>query len=314
MPVPRLQLKLKRELFSRRCENVTNRKVIRLKGGEQAEIKARAAAERINHYLHAPYALGSAVLSTFGVPNIDPRALFCSQLVARAYADVKIAVVPGIEPEKITPGMLATSTRFDDITKTVVFATRAVPEHLVIGTLETLGDREVASVEKMYQELWPFFVELAIPPSRDWTGMLVFHADVDDKETQKKFDLAVMKAMQSSGYIKSLGAIRGEVIKPLDEWLATLDPSSLSDELAALYRFSFTNNLKALKRQAEIDLDNQRFWAEEYRKSVERSADPDDAVRTFVALTKYSETQHSFRQEAIKLTETAIKKLASPTK
>ena len=117
MPVPRLQLKLKRELFSRRCENVTNRKVIRLKGGEQAEIKARAAAERINHYLHAPYALGSAVLSTFGVPNIDPRALFCSQLVARAYADVKIAVVPGIEPEKITPGMLATSTRFDDITR-----------------------------------------------------------------------------------------------------------------------------------------------------------------------------------------------------
>lgn len=178
-------------------------RVIRLKGGAQKEEVARAAAGRINHYLHSPYATGSAVLSLIGgIPSADRRALFCSQLVSRAYADVNVAVVPGHEPEKITPEMLATSPLFDDITTTATFATRAVPEHLVSGAFETLGDREVASVEKMYRELLPFFVERAIPPPRDWIGMLAFLSFLADErpaaESTKKLDLAVMKRCKAA--------------------------------------------------------------------------------------------------------------------
>jgi hypothetical protein len=96
-------------------------KVNRLKDGAQKEEVARAAAGRINDYLHSPYATGSAMLSLFSrIPSADRRALFCSQLVSQAYADVGVAVVPGHEPEKITPEMLATSALFDDVTGTGV--------------------------------------------------------------------------------------------------------------------------------------------------------------------------------------------------
>jgi hypothetical protein len=114
-----------------------------------------------------------------------------------------------------------------------------------------------------------------------------------------------MKAMQSCDYIKSLGAIRDEVNKPLEEWIARLDPSSLSDEKAAFDRFSFTQNLKALKRQADIDMDNKRFWAEEFRRSKVGG----DAVRTFEALAAYSDTQYQLRQKTIRLAEAALRKL-----
>jgi hypothetical protein len=155
------------------------------RGGAQQEEFARAAAGRINHYLHSPYGTGSALLSLFGVvPSAHPRALFCSQLVSRAYTDVNVAVVPGHEPEKITPEMLATSPLFENVTAIAAFATRAVPEYLVSGTFETLGGREVANVEKMYRELRPFFVERAIPPPRNWILMLSFLADVDNEETK----------------------------------------------------------------------------------------------------------------------------------
>jgi hypothetical protein len=275
-------------------------KVIRLKGalGEQF---ARAAAGRIDHYLHSPYALGSAMLSLAGkIPSADARALFCSQLVAQAYADVNVAVVPGYEPVKITPKMLATSRLFDDVTATAAFATRVVPEYLVSGTFETLSDREVASVEKMYRELCPFFVERAIPPPSDWIGMLNFLAKLGHKDVQRKLDHAIQKAMQNAGYIELLGGVRDEVIKPFEAWLAKLNHSTLSDEDAALERFSLKHNLKALERQAEIDLDNQRFWAEVWDRT---------GLDTFRVLTKYAETQHLLRQKTIKLTVAAIEKL-----
>jgi hypothetical protein len=278
-------------------------KVVRLKGGKQGEEAALAAAERINHYLHSPYALGSAILSIFGgIPSADARALFCSQLMSQAYADVNVAVVPGHLPVKITPEMLASSPLFEDVTATAVFATRAVPEHLVRSTFETLGDREVASVERMYEELRPFFDAHAIAAPGDWTGMLRYLADVDNRDIQEKLDLAVMKAMQNAGYIRLLGAVRDEAIKPLDEWLAKLDPASLSSDHAALYRFSLRHNLKALERQAEIDLDNQRFWAEEWRRT---------GLGTFQVLSRYAETHHFQRTQVIRLTKLALERLGA---
>jgi hypothetical protein len=110
--------------------------------------------------------------------------------------------------------------------------------------------------------------------------------------------------MQSSGYVKDLGAVRDEVNKPFEKWIAKLDPSLLSNEQAARDRFSLRHNLKALKRQAEIDLDNQRFWAEESRKRG-------DAMGSFRVLAAYHQTQYLLRQETIKLTEAALTKLAS---
>src|SRR4051812_3848667 len=81
-------------------------KVTRLKGGAPSQAVALAAANRVDHYLHVPYALPSAILSIFGrLPSKDERALFCSQLVAQAYADIGIAVVPKLDAVKVTPAL-----------------------------------------------------------------------------------------------------------------------------------------------------------------------------------------------------------------
>ena len=278
-------------------------KVIRLKGGPEAEDAARRAAGRIDHYYHLPYALGSALMALFGrVPSADERALFCSQLVAQAYQDVGVAVVPGQLPVKISPQMLATSPLFEDVTASTAFRTRAVAEHLLRKDFETLGDREVVSVEKMYQELRPLFVSRAIPVPKDWYRMLRFMADVDNEEFQEKLDGACLNALKNSGYIQLLGAVLEETIKPLGEWVKQLDASAFTRDQVALYLYSFTHNLAALKRQAEIDLDNQRFWEEERAKNPE--------LRTFIALAKYAESSLIQRNAVMILMQQAIGELS----
>ena len=97
-------------------------KFIRLKGGPSAEVASKAAAERVNRYLFLEYGLGSALLSLLSaVPSVNSRALFCSQLVAKVYEDIGVAVVPGLPSEKVTPGLLANSKQFEDITEEAAF-------------------------------------------------------------------------------------------------------------------------------------------------------------------------------------------------
>ena len=81
--------------------------------------------------------------------------------------------------------------------------------------------------------------------------MLRFLADVRHETLQRDLDREVVMTMKKAGYIDLVGAVVEESIKPLAEWLTKLDPSKLSNEHRAMYRLSFTSNLKALERQAE---------------------------------------------------------------
>jgi hypothetical protein len=278
-------------------------KVVRLKGGAESERAARAAADEINRYLHAPYALASAVLSLAGsLPSQDPRAVFCSQLIAQCYADAGVAAVRGIDPAKVTPAVLANSDMFDDVTAAVAFKTRAVPEHLVLGKFETLSDRENAIVEEMYRRLRPFFADKGMPVPKLWTDMLRVLADLANAPAQSELDRKIVTTMKEAGYIELLGVVGDEVIKPFADWLTALQPSSLSDDQVALYKYSLGNNMAALKRQAETDLDNQQFWTEEWQRTN---------LGTFQVLAKYSETQRNQRLGMIAMSETALEKLRS---
>jgi hypothetical protein len=278
-------------------------KVIRLKGGAETEQAAEAAAERINYYLHAPYALPSAILSVISsVPSADSRALFCSQLIAQSYFDIGIAVAKELPPTKVTPAILSNSGLFDDVTETVRFRTRAVPEHLVFGHFETLSDRETKIVENMYQKLRPFFEQrgMSVPPQ--WIGMLRILADLNNPSVQKDLDFEVITTMRDAGYISLLGAVGDEVIQPFAEWLIALEPSKLTDQETALYKYTFINALPALKRQAEIDLGNLQFWTEEWQRTK---------LGTFQVLAKYSDTERNQRLGMIKMVEKALEKLRS---
>jgi Permuted papain-like amidase enzyme, YaeF/YiiX, C92 family len=275
-------------------------KVIRLKSTSNSEEVARAAADRVDEYLHSPYALPGAILSLLsGVPSKDSRALFCSQLIAQAYADVASAVVPEYPPEKVTPALLANSKLFDDVTETTSFRAWAVPEHLV-RPFETLSDREAKIVENMYRALCPFFEKWSIVTPGTWTEMLLLLADINHDRFQKELDSEVLTVMKNEGYVGVLSAVVKEVIEPFKDWLAEFDTSQLSEEIKEAERFSFTNNLRALERQAEIDLDNQRFWMNLQRKTH---------LGTFLVLVKYTEKQYSLRTEMITLTKAALEKL-----
>ena len=278
-------------------------KVVRLKGGAQSERAARAAADEINQYLHAPYALASAVLSLSGsLPSQDPRALFCSQLIAQCYADAGVAAVKGLDPAKVTPAVLANSDMFDDVTAAVTFKTRAVPEHLVLGEFETLSDRENAIIEEMHRRLRPFFADRGMPVPKHWTDMLRVLADLANAPAQSELDRTIVTTMKEAGYIDLLGVVGDEVIKPFADWLTALEPSKLSDDQVALYQYSLGNNMAALKRQAEIDLDNQQFWTGEWQRT---------GLATFQVLARYSETQRNQRLGMIAMGETALEKLRS---
>jgi uncharacterized protein YycO len=98
-------------------------KVIRLKADAAPDAAALAAkaAESINYYLHSPYWTQGAILSIFRNAKVDERrSLFCSHLIARVYADAGLDVIDGREPFKITPGDLAESSKFDDVSKQVL--------------------------------------------------------------------------------------------------------------------------------------------------------------------------------------------------
>jgi uncharacterized protein YycO len=276
-------------------------KVIRLKGGADSQRAAAAAAKRVNHYLHAPYALPGAILAVVRkLSSEHARALFCSQLVAQCYFDVGVAVAKGRPPAKVTPGMLSKSKIFRDVTEEVKFQTRVVPEHLVFGHFETLSDRETKAVEDMYQRLRPFFEQRGISVPQHWIGMLRILADMNNSSVQEDLDHEVLKAMRDSGYIALLGASSDEAIKPFAEWLIALQPSELTDQQTALYKYSFINLLPALKRQAQIDLGNQQFWTEEWQRT---------SLGTFQVLAKYSETELTHRSWMIQMVETALEKL-----
>lgn len=87
----------------------------------QAEEKARAAAQRGEHFLLRGYSLpGAAGVKLRFLRDPQRAALFCSQLVARAYEEAGTPLVPDKTSQEISPGGLLGSPFLKDITSEVV--------------------------------------------------------------------------------------------------------------------------------------------------------------------------------------------------
>jgi hypothetical protein len=147
-------------------------------GIDSADI-AHRAADRVNAYLHSPNWTQGAILSVFRRAKVkERRGLFCSHLVAKVYSDSGIDVLDGYEPLKVTPGRLAKSKKFVDVTATTTYTPAHIPAHLVQSNFVTLSDQETARQEGIYQDLVPFFEARAIAVPNDWIKMLVIRVRI----------------------------------------------------------------------------------------------------------------------------------------
>jgi len=140
--------------------------------------KAAAAAKRGEWFLSRGYSTSGALGVKLSILRDPTRAeLFCSQLVARAYEEVGVELVPGKQAEAIAPGELANSPLLRDITASAIVLAHVdePPDHYldgphfdrphhreVIAKFNVLNSKPVRSALARLQEKPNSFHELEI--------------------------------------------------------------------------------------------------------------------------------------------------------
>jgi uncharacterized protein YycO len=280
-------------------------KVIRLKPDAVADAEgaAASAANNVLDYLHSPNWTKGALLSIFRNAKVEERrSLFCSHLVGKAFADAGVNVIDGREPLKATPGDLAESKKFEEVTEQVVVPAHVVVEEVLDPKFTTLSDYETVRVEGMYSELVPFFEKHGLPVPNGWESMVVKVADVADRAVQRALDIEIIKSMQRNKYLDLATEAIAATIAPLETYIEqksyeTLPKVAVQSEIRTLRQ-----NLPALKRMLGNDEDNSNAYGELYGKTQ---------LNTYQLLRDTKKTHAQNTQRVIALTEELIKALES---
>ena len=86
--------------------------------------RALDAGKRANTYLGRGYWLVGALAAKIPGANLQERTgVFCSHLVAQAYREAGVDLVPGLPPHKVTPKALSRSPLLRDITEDILIPT-----------------------------------------------------------------------------------------------------------------------------------------------------------------------------------------------
>jgi hypothetical protein len=92
-------------------------KVLRLRNRESKVATAESAADWTLEQVSREYAQKDVALALFrSIPQIEHSKYFCSQLVAQAYRQAGVELLPGRTSAKISPGALAESPELEDVT------------------------------------------------------------------------------------------------------------------------------------------------------------------------------------------------------
>jgi uncharacterized protein YycO len=278
-------------------------KVIRLKRNAvpDAQTVAARAADKVNIYLHSPYWTKGAILSIFRDAQVEERrSLFCSHLVAKVYADVGVEVIDGYEPLKVTPGDLANSIKFEDVTKQILVPAQAVVEEVLDPKFTTLSDFETLRIEGMYAELAPFFEKRGLPVPPSWDLMVLLMARLPDRAAQRALDLEIIGSMQRNKYLDLPTDGIAATIAPLEAYIEQKTYETLSKVAVESELRSLRQNLPALKMMLDNDKDNSKVYGQFHRKT---------RLNTYQVLrdTKKAHAQNTGR--VIALTEELIRAL-----
>jgi Permuted papain-like amidase enzyme, YaeF/YiiX, C92 family len=278
-------------------------KVVRLREIDGVDVRdiARRAVDRVDHYLHLPYWLQGALLSGFVRAGAGARrSMFCSHLVAQCYADVGIAVAGARKAENITPGRLARSRAFGDVSSQTVIRAHYLPEYLVLFEFKTLSDKETQIIQSMVESLQPVFAARLRPVPSDWFAMLRLVAGLPRADVKAALDAEVIRIMRESGYLRLTDDAIEESLNPLKTYRETVRHAALSPKEREVESALLTNSLRALRKQLGIHEENRVVYLEELRKS---------GLTTFRLLAENQFEHHRICGQLIEATEALLAEL-----
>jgi Permuted papain-like amidase enzyme, YaeF/YiiX, C92 family len=136
------------------CHDPKNVKVLRLR--DDADPNARriqlAAGSNALNFLGQPYWTSGAFRSLFRwLPPTEQPGAFCSHLVASAYREAGLEIVPAVSPQHITPQDIAECPLFEDISDTIL---EVIPAAHIESYFEYVDDERAVNT--------PHLCEIAI--------------------------------------------------------------------------------------------------------------------------------------------------------
>jgi len=233
--------------------------VRRLKEG--APENGRKAVERVNHYLHMPYWLEGAVLSPLPFDAVEEgRNLFCSHLVARAYADVGAPVLDDSDPHKISPGKLFRSRKL--FTVEAVVKTNIPGDYGRYRRMKTFSDDESKRNEKAYLAALGFFNKYRIAQPRDMPEIFDYLANSCQQMLSEELDMTIVKALLESKLLDIVDEAKTGSLDMLLAKLETLENERMSAHLIFSESTKIERNITALQVQLATHIDNAAVFQE----------------------------------------------------
>jgi hypothetical protein len=275
-------------------------KVLRLAANSSRDPVATAlkASESVNNYIHAPYWVTGAMLAIYRTTVLERRhRLFCSQLVAQAYEDAGLRIVPSLDPTKVTPASLAASSAFQDISASAVRRIWLIPDFVVGSHLVSLVDQETMMFQDMHLDAVDWFKERGIKVPQDWASMVLFLGEDSNESIRSELDLALMSVLGRHGYTKLLKDVVNRVLTPMEEWLEHFESLAIPDKQLATEYYFLEQALAAIETQAAIAEDNAKVY-------LELNARTPTSTFKFLALNE--ELRYGLAQRSLALTTTMM--------
>lgn len=182
-----------------------NVQVLRLRE-EGEQITATRAADAAYSLIGREYWVGGALRAPLGVGAEDVRGrLFCSYLVAEAYAQAGIQLCLGKEARFVTPGDLSASPLLVDITDSVLYQ---AAEHELRGVVRLIDGEDPTTPQTEFRDALArvmarvrlAFSQHGMPTPASLPQAMALVLLAPDQSKQRTLDNAVSEILEGAGY------------------------------------------------------------------------------------------------------------------
>lgn len=196
------------------CIDANNVKVLRLRNDACTDARAvrQLAGQNGETFVGQPYWTQGAYRALFRIqpPAWQPGA-FCSHLVAKAYQEAGLNIIPSVRPEHVTPDHVAKSQLFEDISQIVLepFEVALMPymEYLdAERSIDTPHLKETALGLEVCGDIAKDFKTLCkkTPRSLSEAQMIVVGAHKEDPQLALKLDALLARRLNKYHFVDEM--------------------------------------------------------------------------------------------------------------
>lgn len=303
-------------------------RVLRLKAdmANHADRTSEAARHADRYLVHGYWVGGALATKLPGVSLRKRSKFFCSHLVAQAYMEAGIDLVPGLPPSKVTPKAISHSSLLCDITEDILIPTneRDWPLKLDltdVGIGPSPVDQEIEIrrrvAERMESALRTYREDLLDESVLRTYGIVSldkanrFHifltslicANKDNPRLARTIDSYFVRAIKEEGYLSIPEMLVDEASLYLDQAATYFIEQGLWDHTRIENTLTFyqQNYATLLKR-----IDEMRNYTDTYKKCFKETG-----LKTFDALAKTHECYWDYCQGAREVLRKTIALLES---